>query len=176
MFCRMVEVEQMLKSRNDESDTELTIGDVAARSGFTTSALRFYEREGLIAAVRTDGNQRRYRRDVLRRIAFVRTAQTVGLSLEEIRDALSSLPDKRTPTANDWNRLATAWTDRLNVRIEALENLRDRLDSCIGCGCLSLERCSLYNPGDIAARLGSGPRYFLGDTSTDAKSEARPST
>jgi MerR family redox-sensitive transcriptional activator SoxR len=145
----------------------LTIGDVAQRSGVTGSALRFYERQGLIAAERTDGGQRRYRRDVLRRVAFIRVAQRVGLSLEEIRDALDTLPDARTPTKLDWARLAHQWQGELETRIALLVGLRDRLSSCIGCGCLSFRDCSLYNPGDGAARLGTGPRYLLGDDSAD---------
>lgn len=147
----------------------LTIGEVARRAGVATSALRFYEQVGLVApADRVEGNRRRYHRDVLRRVAFIRSAQRVGLSLDEIRDALASLPDGRTPTPADWTRLSARWRSRLDEQIALLEALRDDLDSCIGCGCLSLERCALYNPGDAAARLGDGPRYLLGDTSADA--------
>ena len=145
----------------------LTIGEVASRAGLTTSALRFYEREGLVHATRTSGNQRRYDRDVLRRVAFVRVAQRVGISLDEIRAALSTLPESRTPTPADWARLAAAWHDRLTERITMLEGLRDDLTSCIGCGCLSLHACQLYNPGDGAAALGDGPRYLLGDGAAD---------
>ena len=141
----------------------LTIGDVAERAGVATSALRFYEREGLIESERTGGGQRRYHRDVLRRIAFVRAAQRVGLSLVEIRSSLASLPQNRTPTAADWQRLSRSWRPLLDARIAELERLRDNLDSCIGCGCLSLERCRLRNPADRAAGLGPGPRYLLGD-------------
>jgi len=139
----------------------LTIGEVAGRAAVATSALRFYEREGLIEAIRTDGGQRRYHRDVLRRIAFVRAAQRVGLTLEEIKEALASLPDGRTPTAADWGRLSRSWRPLLDRRIAELERLRDRLDSCIGCGCLSLRACSLSNPDDLAATHGSGARWLL---------------
>jgi MerR family redox-sensitive transcriptional activator SoxR len=146
----------------------LTIGEVARRAGVATSALRFYEDVGLITPADRVGNRRRYLRDVLRRVAFIRSAQRVGLSLDEIRGALASLPDGRTPTPADWTRLSATWRARLDDQIALLERLRDDLDSCIGCGCLSLDRCALYNPGDVAARLGDGPRYLLGDTSADA--------
>jgi MerR family redox-sensitive transcriptional activator SoxR len=138
----------------------LTIGEVAERAGVATSALRFYEKEGLIASTRTEGGQRRFHRDVLRRIAFVRAAQRVGLSLDEIRAALSSLPDGRNPTARDWERLSRSWRPLLDRRIAEMEHLRDRLDSCIGCGCLSLKACALSNPHDIAAQHGSGAQYL----------------
>ena len=140
----------------------LTIGEVAARTGVPTSALRFYERQGLIGAQRSSGGQRRLHRDELRRIAFIRIAQRVGLTLEEIRAALASLPAGRTPTAADWQRLSRAWRPRLEAQIALLERLRDQLSSCIGCGCLSLRACRLYNPDDDAAATGSGPRYLLG--------------
>ena len=150
-------------------DESLSIGQLSARAGVAASALRFYEDAGLLhPAGRTDGNRRRYHRDALRRVAFIRSAQRVGLSLGEIRTALSTLPDARTPTAADWTRLSSTWRRRLDERIELLERLRDDLDSCIGCGCLSLERCALYNPDDAAARLGSGARYLQGDTSAQA--------
>jgi MerR family redox-sensitive transcriptional activator SoxR len=139
----------------------LSIGEVADRAGVATSALRFYEREGLIAATRSEGGQRRYERDVLRRIAFVRAAQRVGLTLDEIRDTLHSLPEKRTPTAADWERLSRSWRPTLDARIAELQRLRDSLDSCIGCGCLSLRVCQLSNPNDVAAELGPGPRWLL---------------
>jgi MerR family redox-sensitive transcriptional activator SoxR len=142
---------------------ELTIGEVAERAGVATSALRFYEREGLIEATRSEGGQRRYHRDVLRRIAFVRAAQHVGLRLEDIRVALADLPGNRTPNARDWERMSRSWRPLVDARIAELERLRDRLDSCIGCGCLSLSACSLSNPGDAAGRLGPGPRWLLGD-------------
>ncbi|MBN1205940.1 MAG: redox-sensitive transcriptional activator SoxR [Myxococcaceae bacterium] len=142
----------------------ITIGELSARSGMATSALRYYEREGLIRAERTGGNQRRFPRSELRRVAFIRAAQNVGLTLEEIREALATLPDGRTPTRADWERLSRVWRHRLEERIAELERLRDKLTSCIGCGCLSLQRCKLYNPGDRAARAGAGARYLLGDT------------
>ncbi len=147
----------------------IPIGELAARSGVAASALRFYEDARLLAPTgRTDGNRRQYHRDALRRVAFIRSAQRVGLSLDDIRTALATLPDGRTPTPADWTRLSSSWRSRLDEQIALLERLRDDLDSCIGCGCLSLERCALYNPGDAAARLGTGPRYLLGDTSDDA--------
>jgi MerR family transcriptional regulator, redox-sensitive transcriptional activator SoxR len=139
----------------------LTIGEVAERSGLSTSAVRFYEREGLIRGERTAGNQRRYRRDVLRRIAFVRIAQRVGLTLDEIVEALQGLPIEKAPSAHDWQRLTRGWRERIDERISVLEALRGGLTSCIGCGCLSLKTCALANPGDTAARQGSGPRYLL---------------
>ena len=144
-------------------DEQLTIGEVADRSGVATSALRFYEREGLIVAGRTGGGQRRYPPDVLRRIAFVRVAQRVGLSLEAIREALATLPDGRTPTRRDWTRLSRRWQPALDEQLALLQGLRDQLDSCIGCGCLSLDTCALHNLGDKAAVRGPGPRYLLGD-------------
>jgi MerR family redox-sensitive transcriptional activator SoxR len=150
----------------------LTIGEVAERAGVATSALRFYEREGLITADRSPGGQRRYRRDVLRRVAFVRVAQRVGLSLGEVHAALAELPEGRAPTRSDWSRLSKNWKGRLDERIVLLEGLRDQLSSCIGCGCLSLGACALYNPGDRAARLGAGPRYLLGDPSPEVASPA----
>lgn len=138
----------------------LTIGEVARRAGVATSALRFYEREGLLAPVRTAGGQRRYPRAVLRRLAFVRAARTVGLSLEEVRTALATLPAARTPTRTDWARLSRSWQGRLDEQIEGLVALRDGLTSCIGCGCLSLRRCALSNPGDTASAAGPGARYL----------------
>lgn len=139
----------------------LTIGEVANRAGVAPSALRFYERERLIEATRSDGGQRRYHRDVLRRIAFVRAAQRVGLSLDEIRAALATLPGGRTPTAKDWARLSRGWRPMLDERIAELTRLRDRLDSCIGCGCLSLHDCALSNPGDEAAAQGPGAQWLF---------------
>ena len=141
----------------------LTIGALSERTGVRPSALRYYEAEGLIASQRSGGGQRRYHRDVLRRVSFIRVAQKVGLSLDEIRQALSSLPEQRTPTREDWSELSRAWRPRLDEQIALLERLRDRLDGCIGCGCLSLQTCRLANPGDRAARLGPGPRYWVGD-------------
>lgn len=138
----------------------LTVGEVAARSGFAASALRFYEREGLIEATRTIGGQRRYERSVLRRLAFVRAAGNVGLSLEEIGGALASLPSGRTPTKADWTRLSRTWRQRLDDQIAALQALRSGLDACIGCGCLSLQRCAISNPADLAATQGPGAQYL----------------
>lgn len=140
-----------------------SVGEIARRAGVATSALRFYEAEGLIESERTDVGHRRYHADVLRRVSFIRTAQLVGLSLTEIREALSSLPDSRTPTARDWERLASSWRPMLDERIAILTRMRDQLDGCIGCGCLSLTTCGLWNPGDVAAELGAGPRYLLSD-------------
>ena len=138
----------------------MLIGEVAARSGFAASALRYYERQGLITSGRSSGGQRQFHRSVLRRLAFVRAAQSVGLSLEEVRDALATLPDSRTPTRADWARLSASWRARLDEQIAALEALRDGLTSCIGCGCLSLRRCALYNPGDRMAEAGPGARLL----------------
>ncbi len=146
----------------------LTIGQIAARAGVATSTLRYYEDEGLVLpALRTDGNRRLYHREALRRIAFIRSAQRVGLGLAEIRAALAQLPDGRTPTVADWSRLSATWRSRLDAQIRLLESIRDDLDGCIGCGCLSLDRCRLYNPDDAAAVRGSGARYLEGDTSAD---------
>jgi len=142
----------------------LSIGEVADRAGVAPSTLRYYEHESLIEASRSAGGQRRYHRDVLRRIAFIRAAQRVGLSIDEIRQALAALPSARTPTAADWTRLSQSWRPRLDRRIAELERLRDRLDSCIGCGCLSLRICKLSNPDDVAASLGAGPRWLLEST------------
>lgn len=141
-------------------DAQLTVGEVAERAGYATSALRYYEAEGLIESERTEGGQRRYERSVLRRLAFIRAARHVGLSLDEIRAALATLPAGRTPTKADWTRLSRLWRRRLDDEIEALEALRDRLDSCIGCGCLSMQRCRIANPGDVAGRSGPGARYL----------------
>ena len=149
------------------TEETLSIGEVSARSGISPSALRFYENEGLIAAARTDSGRRRYDRDILRRVAFIRVAQRIGLSLDEVRTALATLPDARTPTAKDWARLSRAWRPRLDEQIAMLTALRDELSSCIGCGCLSLRACALYNPNDAAAGLGTGPRYLLGDHASD---------
>ena len=139
------------------------VGDLAARAGVATSALRFYETHGLIRSERNESGHRRYRPDVLRRVAFIRVAQRIGLSLDEIAKALDSLPSQRTPTRDDWNILSSRWLPRIEEQIAELELLRDRLDGCIGCGCLSLDTCELYNLGDRAARRGSGARYLLGD-------------
>lgn len=151
------------------ADQLLTIGEVAERSGVTTSALRFYEHEGLLAPARTEGGQRRFPRDALRRVAFILVAQRVGLSLQEIRATLSTLPDGRSPTKADWARLSAAWRHRLDEQIALLTRMRDDLTSCVGCGCLSLKACKLYNPDDGAAVLGAGPRFLLGESSADAE-------
>ncbi|MFC7245420.1 redox-sensitive transcriptional activator SoxR [Catellatospora aurea] len=140
----------------------LTIGELSARSGVAPSALRFYEERGLIRSTRTSGNQRRYERSELRRVSFIRIAQQVGVSLERIGDALKELPEGRTPTKADWTRLSARWRSELDDRIALMERLRDTLDGCIGCGCLSLQSCRLYNPGDELAAQGSGPRKLLG--------------
>ncbi len=139
---------------------ELTVGELAKRSGVATSALRFYESTGLISARRTEGGQRRYDRATLRRVAVIRAAQAVGLSLEEIRAALDSLPAGRTPTVADWERLSSSWRETLDERIAELERVRDRLTGCIGCGCLSLGECYLLNPGDRVAAQGAGARFL----------------
>jgi len=141
----------------------LTIGEVARRSGVASSALRFYEERGLIASERAGSGHRRYARPVLRRIAFVVFAQRVGLTLEEIGTELAKLPPDRAPTRRDWARLSSGWSARIDRRIAELERLKAGLTECIGCGCLSLERCKLANPGDGAAGLGPGPRYWVGD-------------
>ncbi|HET7531016.1 MAG TPA: redox-sensitive transcriptional activator SoxR [Mycobacteriales bacterium] len=138
----------------------LTITEVSRRSGFPASALRFYERQGLIASSRTGGGQRRYERSVLRRLAFIRAARNVGLSLDEVAAALATLPAARTPTRADWARLSRGWRGRLDEQIRALQALRDGLDSCIGCGCLSLKRCAISNPGDVARGGGPGAAYL----------------
>jgi MerR family transcriptional regulator, redox-sensitive transcriptional activator SoxR len=138
--------------------SQLTVGQVASRSGVTVSSLHFYESEGLIRSTRTAGNQRRYPREVLRRVAFIRASQAVGIPLRRIKEALDRLPDGRTPTRRDWERLSSAWRADLDERITALEHLRDRLTGCIGCGCLSLGLCKLMNPDDALGRQGPGPR------------------
>ena len=142
--------------------TELTIGEVSERSGVAPSAIRYYEELGLVSSRRTTGNQRRYARATLRRLAFIRTAQRVGLTLDEIDRALATLPSGRTPTKADWTRLSRGWRPRLDAQIHQLERLRDTLDSCIGCGCLSLRRCALSNPGDEVADRGPGAVFLEG--------------
>jgi MerR family redox-sensitive transcriptional activator SoxR len=141
----------------------LTIGEVAKRSGVAASALRFYEERGLIESERAGSGHRRYPRPVLRRIAFIVFAQRVGLTLEEIGAELAKLPPDRAPARDDWSRLSRTWTERIDARIAELHRLKAGLTECIGCGCLSLDRCQLANPGDRAARLGPGPRYWVGD-------------
>jgi MerR family redox-sensitive transcriptional activator SoxR len=154
------------------TEPDLSIGSFARRAGVAASALRFYEAEGLLHGSRSSGGQRQYPRSELRRVAFIRAAQAVGLSLADIRAALAGLPGQRTPTARDWQRLSGGWRPLLDARIAALTRLRDQLDSCIGCGCLSLSKCALYNPGDAAAGRGSGPRYWLGDRSREVLAES----
>ena len=141
----------------------LTIGEMATRSGVQTSALRYYESRGLISSERTQGGQRRYARETLRRVAVIRAAQILGLTLEEIRRALNELPQARTPDRRDWERLSQTWRISLDDRIAELEALRDRLSGCIGCGCLSLDSCGLFNPGDRAAGAGAGAQYLFGE-------------
>jgi MerR family redox-sensitive transcriptional activator SoxR len=153
------------------NEPAVTIGELAKRSGVATSAIRFYEEQGLISSTRTEGGQRRYRREALRRVGFIRVAQAVGLNLSEIRSALETLPGQRTPTKQDWERLSRAWQPLLQERIDGLIALRDQLASCVGCGCLSLKSCALYNPGDVARRRGSGARYLLGDTARGVLAE-----
>ncbi|MFT5112350.1 MAG: MerR family redox-sensitive transcriptional activator SoxR [Parasphingorhabdus sp.] len=148
-----------------QSKDLLSIGYVAKRSGVAASTLRFYETRGLIQSSRSKGNQRAYARSVLRRISVIRVAQSLGLSLAEINETLQTLPDQRTPTQRDWQKLSTLWSHRLNQQIESLEKLRDKLSGCIGCGCLSLKRCALYNNDDEAKELGNGPRFLMGDES-----------
>jgi MerR family redox-sensitive transcriptional activator SoxR len=143
------------------------IGAIAARAGVATSALRFYEDQGLIHSERTAAGHRQYHADVLRRVAFIQAAQRVGLSLAEIREALASLPDRRTPNRKDWAQLSAQWRERLDEQIGLLERLRDDLSDCIGCGCLSLSVCALYNPGDQMARYGPGAHILLQDMDDD---------
>ncbi len=135
----------------------LSVGEVSARSGLAVSAIHFYERQGLIRSMRTAGNQRRYPREVLRRVAVVKVAQRIGIPLAAIREALAALPRGRTPTAGDWRKLSSVWRQSLDERIETLAHLRDNLSGCIGCGCLSLKACPLRNPGDALADEGCGP-------------------
>lgn len=144
--------------------SELSIGEVAARSGVAPSALRFYERQGLIEAARTDGNQRRYERAVLRRLAFIQAGRAAGVTLAEIQASLAGLPTGRTPSRRDWERLSSTWRDDLDARIETLQALRNRLTTCIGCGCLSIDQCDLLNPDDEASIRGAGAHYLRSDS------------
>ncbi|MFE2933704.1 redox-sensitive transcriptional activator SoxR [Streptomyces sp. NPDC059278] len=155
---------------------ELTVGQLSARSGAAVSALHFYEAKGLISSRRTSGNQRRYTRDALRRVAFIRAAQRVGIPLATIRDALAELPEERTPNRDDWARLSAAWRSELDDRIARLARLRDHLTDCIGCGCLSLENCVLSNPDDISGRQISGSRLMPERPYTGRPSAGRPSS
>ena len=147
--------------RGDRMD--LTVGQLAARSGVTVSALHFFERQGLITSTRTAGNQRRYRRDALRRVAFIRIAQRVGIPLKEVAAVLAVLPESRTPTREDWARVSECWQAELDRRMRHLQQLRDDFTGCVGCGCMSIDRCPLINPGDELGRLGAGPRRLIGD-------------
>ena len=140
--------------------TQLTIGHLSERSGVATSAIRFYESRGLIHSMRTTGNQRRYEQSTLRRVSFIKAAQRIGLTLDEIGEAMAMLPENRTPTKADWTRLSRTWRQRLDDQIRRIELLRDRLDGCIGCGCLSLKKCALNNPGDVMASYGTGATYL----------------
>jgi MerR family transcriptional regulator, redox-sensitive transcriptional activator SoxR len=150
----MLKLQVMSKSRGDSED--LTIGEAAARIGITTSAMRFYEDSGLIRAARTGGGQRRYHRDVLRRVAFIRGAQSIGMRLAEIRQAVDNLPGDRAPTKQEWHALSELWRPKLDAKIAVLLNIRDKLDICIGCGCQSLDSCAIFNPDDVAAAQGPG--------------------
>jgi MerR family transcriptional regulator, redox-sensitive transcriptional activator SoxR len=153
----------------------LSVGEIARRSGFAESAVRYYERLGLLSATRTSGGQRRFQRSTLRRLAFIRAARNIGLSLDEVAAALASLPEGRTPTRGDWSRLSKGWRQRLDGQIKALIALRDGLDSCIGCGCLSLDKCAISNPADSARADGPGAAYLPDDLrrSEPAGSSAR---
>lgn len=153
-------------------DPMISIGDLARRAGVAASALRFYEAEGLIASARSAGGRRHYPRNDMRRVAFIRAAQQVGLSLDQIKGALASLPENRTPTKADWGRLSRGWRPLLDEKIAAMTRLRDTLDNCIGCGCLSLKSCALYNPGDAAAAKGAGARYLMGHDAREVKAAA----
>lgn len=141
----------------------LSIGDLAVRTGLSVSAIRFYERKGLITADRNEGNQRRFEGSDIRRLSFILIAQQIGLSIDQIKDVMASLPEGRTPTKADWSKISRRFRSTLDERIAMMERMRDRLDGCIGCGCLSLKACSLYNPDDKAYRLGVGPRYVISD-------------
>lgn len=152
----------------------LSIGELAERAGVATSALRFYESKGLIESERTEGNQRRYPRATLRRVALLKAAQAVGLSLREAADALETLPHDRTPNKSDWQRLSRSWRRRLDEQITDMETLRDELSDCIGCGCLSLRSCGIFNPSDTVAVRGAGARYLLGDEKVVRSRSPRP--
>lgn len=144
--------------------TGLTIGQIADRTGLAPSAIRYYEEEGLVHPHRTDTGQRRFARADIRRLSFVMISQSLGFSIAEIRTALSSLPENRTPTKADWQAISEHFRTELDARITQMQSLRDRLDGCIGCGCLSLSNCKLYNPDDRARTRGTGPRFLMGDT------------
>jgi len=159
----MVEVKRTIDKNAVDSHKLLTVGEVAMRAGVAVSAIHFYERKGLIQSFRNAGNQRRFRRDVLRRIAVIRVAQRTGMPLSTIRKALAGLPDERTPNADDWRALSSKWRDELDDRIAALIQLRDQLVGCIGCGCLSIRECPLRNPGDRLGCEGPGARLLERD-------------
>lgn len=159
----------MSEHRAPRKDDVLTVGQVAQRCGIATSAVRYYDDEGLISSHRTTGGQRRFEREVIRRISFILAAQRVGRSLAEIRTTLDALPHDHAPSQAEWTEVSTQWRARLDEHIAQLGTLRDRLDECIGCGCLSLDRCAIYNPQDAAVALGSGPRYLLGNSASDLK-------
>ncbi|MEL7025995.1 MAG: redox-sensitive transcriptional activator SoxR [Pseudomonadota bacterium] len=146
----------------------IAIGQLAERTGVAVSAIRHYETEGLIRSFRTDGNQRRFDRADIRRLSFIRIAQELGFSLAEIREELMKLPEQRTPDKGDWARIAATFRGKLDAKIETMTSLRDKLDGCIGCGCLSMKNCALWNPRDAARRLGNGPRFVMGDNLQDA--------
>jgi MerR family redox-sensitive transcriptional activator SoxR len=154
----------------------LSIGELSRRTGLAVSAIRFYEERGLVRSLRTGGNQRRFARADIRRLSFALIAQRLGLSLAEIEAELATLPEGRPPSREDWQAISVRLRARLDARIELLEKTRDRLDGCIGCGCLSLDRCALYNPQDRAARAGPGPRFLLGDEASDFEDEGERST
>ena len=141
----------------------LSVGDLAARTGLSVSAIRFYEGKGLITPDRNEGNQRRFEGSDIRRLSFILIAQQMGLTIEQIKSVMASLADGRTPTKADWSKISRTFRKTLDERIAMMERMRDRLDGCIGCGCLSLKACSLYNPDDKAYRLGVGPRYVVSD-------------
>ena len=149
----------------------LTIGDLARRTGLSVSAIRYYEQRGLVRAVRTDGNQRRFLRADIRRLSFALVAQQLGLTLGEIEAELATLPPGRAPSRDDWAAISSRVRGALDARIAMLQQTRELLDQCIGCGCLSLDRCALYNPKDRAARAGAGPRFLLGDRASDFEGE-----
>ena len=153
-------------------DPILPIGHLARRTGVAVSALRFYEEKGLLTALRSEGGRRMFRRSDIRRVSFIRIAQQLGFSIREIGEVLAGLPQGRTPTEEDWARIGAGFRASLDQRIESLTRLRDNLDGCIGCGCLSLKKCGLFNPGDAASAKGAGPRYLMGDRAADVKGGA----
>jgi MerR family redox-sensitive transcriptional activator SoxR len=159
-MCAAKSKPRSLQSAGALHEGELTVGAVAARCGVAVSTIHFYEAEGLIRSMRTGGNQRRYRREILRRVAVIKVAQRIGIPLSVIRDALATLPNGRTPTARDWNKLSSSWRALLDERIAKLVSLRGKLSECIGCGCLSLKVCPLRNPGDVLGEEGPGPRLL----------------